>query len=164
MRTFRSSSLPARKLSRSIVDTSAQCRSSKNTTSGRVRPRSCRKAASSRFMRSCDANWASASPALTRHRQLPAARPARYHVGAICFMSIATARGHSLPLCIRLSSASSNGRYASVPARRSEQRPRAIVHGPSSGELGKEIFDQRRLANARLSGTQMSDPRPAFTD
>ena len=106
-----------------MVAASTQCTSSRKTTSGRRRHTSRKNALSSRFKRSCDAAciWGSCpgDPPTCSEGATCA-----YQFGASSFISRVTSPRAS-PRS-RPSSASSSGRYAPLPASRSEQRPRAM--------------------------------------
>ena len=117
----------ARYASRSVVDGSAQCMSSKHRTTGCIRPSSSNSAAISRFSRSCDPAAVSAASRAADESFSDGGMICAYQLGAS-----ARIRRAMLPSCsffCRLSSASRIGRYASVPASRSEQRPRPMRTG-----------------------------------
>lgn len=106
------------------MDGSAQCTSSKQSTTGWTRDTSSRSARISRFKRSCDPPAVSAARRVAEAWSPDAGMICAYQLGATA--RISRERLPSCSLCWRLSSTSSTGRYASLPARRSEQRPRPI--------------------------------------
>ena len=92
----------------SIVETSAQCRSSRKSTTGRVREMSWKYAPTSRFIRSCEAVNASTRRSAIDDSSMDLVATCRYQVGATVFISVCS---DSPPArCSRLSSASRIGR------------------------------------------------------
>ena len=128
----------------STVDVSAQCKSSRKRSSGASVEISRRNAANSRFIRSCETAGDSVIMRSTDASSDIASCTSQD--GATVFITRPT---DGLPR-IKLSSASRNGRYASAPARRSEQRPRAIRQAGCSDR-----------SSARKSSTNVVLPRPA---
>src|SRR5262249_6415269 len=150
----------ARKLSTSIVDTSAQCKSSKKSTTGRCPETCCRNAPSSRFIRSCEAALTSFISFVVSSSSLVSGTTFAYHVGSTCFLTVT----QLLSLSTKLSSASNNGRYASVPASRSLHLPRATVQSPFDISSDKNSSTKVVLPIPGSPATHSRRPRPESAD
>ena len=88
-----------------------------------------------------------------RDLRVPGRRQPRHHL-------LARPSAVSSPAS-KLSSISRTGRYASLPTRRSEQRPRAIVGTSVGMQAAEKLLDERRLPNAWFARTLRSRGRPA---
>ena len=145
----------------SIVETSAQCRSSKNITSGRTRDTSWKSTPSSRFIRSGEAVRTSARISSTDDASVASVATWRYQVGATVFISSPNDPPRDP---IRPSSTSSSGRYASDPASRSEQRPRAST-GRARSTSSSAMKSSTRLVLPMPGSPVMASTRlrPALT-
>ena len=135
----------------SIVETSAQCRSSRKSTSGRDRERSWKSAPSSRFIRSCDAAARRRAGRPSTTRSIDRVATCTYHVGATVFISVCS---------------DSPRRAVQQAVERLEDRQVRLGAGQPFGaaaagddrplgprrQLGEEVLDQARLADARLAG------------
>src|SRR5262249_58557515 len=127
---------------------------------GRCREACCRKDPSSRFIRSCEAARTSFINFVVSSSSLDNGTTCAYHVGATCFMLLATL----LSFSTKLSSASSNGRYASVPASRSLHLPRATVQLPFDISSEKNSSTKVVLPMPASPATHSKRPRPENAD